>query len=286
MSVAENPMSATPPPLPPATAMPSPPRSVPARSVRVRALALWLPVLAVACAALLASYLAGTLGVSPAAAAAMAAALGVVLVALPLAHLVRRVTVQLQPASQSRQKGRGEPDASFLDRATRELARARRYGSGAALLLVDVDRGGRLDDTEVGGPVDAALALLLRQTEPTLRGADLVARFSASQLAVLLSPADATGALDVAERIRERAEQLELPTARAALTAPPRRVTVSIGVAVLRPIPADLASMIEDATEALTAARQAGGNCVRAAPAGAGRLRLPGPRDDRRAQRK
>lgn len=268
--------------------MPLTPAPAPARGVRVGAVALWLPLLAVVCAALLANYLAGSLGVSPAAAAALASAFGVVLVTLPLAHLVRRVEAPpAQPlAKNSRGPGCAEPDAGFLDRATRELARARRYGSGAALLLVDVDRTGRLDDAEPGGAVDVALDLLLRQIEPTLRAADLVARFSASQLAVLLSPADATGALDVAERIRERAEQLELPPARAAVAAPPRRVTVSVGVAVLRPIPADLASTIEDATEALTAARQAGGNCVRATPPGAGRLRLPGPRDDRRAQRK
>lgn len=288
------------PPLHPPIATPTPPSRTPlaptqlARGVPVRTVALWLPLLAVACAALLASYLAGYLGATPAAAAALAAAFGVVLVALPLAHLVRRmIALPAQaPALPAGRHGFAEPDGAFLDRASRELARARRYGSGAALLLVDVDRGGRLADPEVGGTVEAALASLLRQTEPSLRSADLVTRFSGSQLAVLLSPADATGALDVAERIRERAEQLNVPpggraSASSAVAAPLHpHVTVSIGVAVMRPTPIDLASMIDEATEALAAARQAGGNCVRTAAPGHGRLHLPGSRDDRRAQRK
>jgi hypothetical protein len=44
----------------------------------------------------------------------------------------------------------------------------------------------------------------------TLRGADALARFGHAQLAVFLAQADPLGALDVAERIRERIEQLEI----------------------------------------------------------------------------
>ena len=89
----------------------------------------------------------------------------------------------------------------------------------------------------------------------------MLTRFSASQMAVFLAPADATGALDVAERIRERAEQMEVPFQPLQL-----RLTVSVGVAHLRPAHLNLQSLMDDADDALAAARQAGGNCVRAAP--------------------
>ncbi len=277
---------AKPPRAEPTPAEPLSERALPA--VSVRALTLWLPLLTVALAATVAWLLAGPVGASPASAAALAAALGVALAAWPLAHLVRHVTMPpaLPLAAPPRHDARAEPPTGFMDRATRELARAHRYGSGAALLLVDVDRAGRLDDAEVRCAVQAALDILMQQTAPTLRSADLLARFSGSQLAVLLTPADATGALDVAERIREHAEQIELPSPAVTARLARVRVTVSIGVAILRAPPADMASLIDDAGAALAAARQAGGNCVRTTPAGAARLRLSGRRDDRRTQPK
>ena len=93
-----------------------------------------------------------------------------------------------------------------------------------------------------------------------------------AQLAVWLAQADALGALDVAERIRERTEALQIGFRQKAL-----RVTVSVGVAALRPTHANLTALIEDAEAAVQAARQTGGNCVRAAPIDPQRLRRIGP---------
>jgi diguanylate cyclase len=55
------------------------------------------------------------------------------------------------------------------------------------------------------------------------------------------------------------------------------RVTVSVGVAQLRPAHLNLQALIDDAQDAVVAARQAGGNCVRAAPVEVGRFRASGP---------
>ncbi|MFN5166015.1 MAG: GGDEF domain-containing protein, partial [Pseudomonadota bacterium] len=108
---------------------------------------------------------------------------------------------------------------------------------------------------------DAVLQQVVHDTAPTLRGADALALFAEGQLAVFLAHADATGALDVAERIRERTELLDT-------SADGRRLrsTVSVGVAHLRPAHLHLQALIDDALEAVVAARTAGGNCVRAAP--------------------
>jgi diguanylate cyclase (GGDEF)-like protein len=216
-------------------------------------------------------------------AAAAAGALGVAAAALPLGWLVLRLARDAEPAA-----GRGSvatpvaglPRPLFLELAEREWARARRYGTGAALLLVDVDRYARLCDARGPGAGDAVLTELLRQTAPTLRTADVLTRFSETQMAIFLAHADATGALDVAERIRERAEQMEVPW-------PPQRlrVTVSVGVAHLRPAHLNLQALIDDAEEAVLFARAANGNCVRAAPVENARSRSPGGwRDERRAK--
>ncbi|MBL8339898.1 MAG: GGDEF domain-containing protein [Rubrivivax sp.] len=170
----------------------------------------------------------------------------------------------------------------FMDMVAREWSRARRYGTGAALLLVEVDRYPRLTEALGETAGEKVLAEVLAGTAPTLRGADALARYEAGRFTVFLAHADATGALDVAERIRERAEQMEVPV-------PPRRVrfTVSVGVAHLRPAHLYLQALLDDVVDALAAARGAGGNCVRAAPLDAGLRPTPGAaRDGSRADKK
>ena len=211
-------------------------------------------------------------------AAPVGALLGVVAAVLPAALALQRLGTR--QADTSLVSGTlhtplGAARPLFLELAGREWARARRYGSGAALLLVDVDRFARLTESRGSETADAVLAELLRQTAPTLRGADLLTRFSDAQMAVFLAHADATGALDVAERIRERAEQIEVVLPQVTLPKP-LRMTVSVGVAQLRPAHLNLQSLIDDAQDAVLAARQAGGNCVRAAPVDLGRLKPTG----------
>lgn len=161
--------------------------------------------------------------------------------------------------------------ALFFQLAEREWSRARRYNTGAALLLVDIDRYLRLCEARGVDAGAAVLAELSRHAAANLRGADVLTRLADGQMAVFLAQADATGALDVAERIRERAERLGLSWA-----GQPLRITVSVGVAHLRPVHPHLQSLIEDARDALAVARQAGGNCIRAASQEPGRVRRAG----------
>lgn len=243
------------------------------------------------CAALLAAgtavVLEAGLGARAPWAALWGAVLGVAAAALPMAALALKLGQPGQPSAELPTEmavagvGAVTPRALFLEWAEREWARSRRYGTGAALLLVDVDRFLRLCDSRGGAAADAVLADLLRNTAATLRGADVLTRYADGQMAIFLAHADATGALDVAERIRQRAERLD-----ASVGEQPLRITVSVGVAHLRPAHPNLISLIDDAQEALAVARQAGGNCVRAAPVEARLKRLPGPgRDDRRKPR-
>ena len=223
-------------------------------------------------------------------AAALGASVGVLAAGLPLAWLVSKLARDAEAAGVDHAGRSGAapqafiPRALFMDLAEREWARARRYGTGAAMLLVDVDRYARLCEARGQAAGDAVLNELLRQTAPTLRTADVLTRFSESQMAVFLAHADATGALDVAERIRERAEQIEVPWPSTALKQR-LRVTASVGVAHLRPAHLNLQALVDDAEDAVQASRLANGNCVRAAPIESAGLRHPaGWRDERRAK--
>lgn len=237
-------------------------------------LAVGLGVLLALSAALLAWALASMVG--GAAGAALAAGLAVAAAALPLSALLVKLVREVR--RQREQLARGAGDGStghrghFLALAEREWARVRRYGGEPALLIVDVDRFQRLCESRGPEAGDAVLHALARDFGPTLRGADAHARFGGGQLAVWLAQADPMGALDVADRIRERAEALEVPWQQAVL-----KVTVSVGVTALRPAHQNLTALIADAESAVQAARQAGGNCVRAAPVDGQRGRRIGP---------
>ncbi len=149
----------------------------------------------------------------------------------------------------------------FMDVAEREWARCRRYGDDVAVLLIDADHCKSISGEYGYQAGEAVLVDIARVTSQALRQADLVARFGNEQLIVLLPHTDPLGALDVAERIRERVAGKPLRWDHEELQS-----TVSIGVASVGPDHASLDVVVHEADEALQAARLAGRNCVRAAP--------------------
>lgn len=250
-----------------------------ARRVRLWVVAAVSGAIVIAAAATLAWALNLLLAGTGLAAAPIAAAVAVTIVSVPMALLVARLLRELA-ANRERLARLDTIDlvtgasnrAPFIALAEREWARVRRYGGEPALVVVDVDRFARLNEQRGAGVGDEILRALVREVAPTLRGADVLARFGGSQLAVWLAQVDAIGVLDVADRIRERTENLDLEWQGQKL-----RVTASVGVAVLRPTHLNLSSLIADAEAAVQAARQAGGNCVRAAPVDPARTQRIGP---------
>lgn len=149
----------------------------------------------------------------------------------------------------------------FVAAADREWSRIRRHGEDAALLMVDVDHFQRLNDEHGNACGDAMLVEITRLASTTLRPYDLLARFGGGVLVVYLPHTDPLGALDVAERIRERVAGMALNWQGQRVKA-----TVSVGVAGIGTGHAALDAVIADAGAALREAKGAGRNCVRAAP--------------------
>ena len=149
----------------------------------------------------------------------------------------------------------------FLAAADREWSRIRRHGEDAALLMIDADQLQSINQAHGQECGDAMLVHLTRLVGGTLREYDLMARFNAGVLVVYLPHTDPIGAIDVAERIRDRIASFRLNWPSGTVT-----VTVSVGVAAVGADHATLDTVIGDAGAALREAKLAGRNCVRAAP--------------------
>jgi diguanylate cyclase (GGDEF)-like protein len=149
----------------------------------------------------------------------------------------------------------------FLRLAERDWARCRRYGDDGAMLLIDADYLRRINDTMGQRCGDAVLLEVTRRVSATLRQSDVLARFGGAVLAVFLPHTDPLGALDAAERIRQQVASTPFRWDKAHLV-----VTVSVGVAHVHAGQMALEGLIQEAETALRAAKDAGRNCVRAAP--------------------
>jgi diguanylate cyclase (GGDEF)-like protein len=149
----------------------------------------------------------------------------------------------------------------FLVLADREWSRCRRYDMAAALLMIDVDLFKRVNDEHGHLAGDLMLREIARAAGDTLRQADLIGRYGGEEFLVFLPHADILGAIDAAERIRARVAELSLEWRGQAV-----RATVSVGVAALDLAHESLGALIQDADQALYAAKDAGRNCVRTVP--------------------
>jgi diguanylate cyclase len=146
----------------------------------------------------------------------------------------------------------------FLVLADREWARCRRYDMGAAMVMLDVDHFKRVNDLNGHLAGDLMLREIARAAGETLRHADILGRFGGEEFIVFLPHTDTLGALDVAERIRERVAGIKLEWRGQQIAT-----TVSLGVATLGISHDTVGALIADADRALYTAKDAGRNCVR-----------------------
>ncbi|HYA37340.1 MAG TPA: GGDEF domain-containing protein [Candidatus Methylomirabilis sp.] len=144
-----------------------------------------------------------------------------------------------------------------------EIARASRYRTPLSVLLMDVDRFKRINDTH-GHPIgDIVLKGLARVIVNTAQVTDIVARYGGEEIIVLAPNTPRKTAQNLAERLRVKIEtaSFAIPDQAGKRTAA-LRVTVSIGVACYGPDIRDPRALIRRADEALYEAKGAGRNRV------------------------
>lgn len=91
--------------------------------------------------------------------------------------------------------------AVFLDRVDRALAHLERHSSALAVVLLELNDFGAVNDTLGRATGDDLLRAIARRLERAVRATDTVARVGADQFGVLCVDSDARGATEIAERL-------------------------------------------------------------------------------------
>ncbi|HYN85560.1 MAG TPA: sensor domain-containing diguanylate cyclase [Pyrinomonadaceae bacterium] len=151
---------------------------------------------------------------------------------------------------------------SFEMQLVRDLHMATRMRQPLSLIMLDVDHFKGVNDTHGHAAGDVALRMLADAFRQELRGEDTAARYGGEEFAVILPQASYEGAMAVAERLRSRIEDIDVPNV--------RRITASFGVATF-PTHGDSRDLLVNAADrALYRAKGDGRNCVRGAADEAG----------------
>ncbi len=141
----------------------------------------------------------------------------------------------------------------FELRIGEELERARRYGTGMAVIIADIDQFKSLND-EFGHLLgDEVLRQVSSLFHQQLRKTDVVCRYGGEEFAILLSQVNAQQALAIAEKLRCHVEAWQFPGV-------PRTVTISAGVAACPDHGSSRDELVRAADNALYAAKQLGRN--------------------------
>ena len=149
----------------------------------------------------------------------------------------------------------------FELRISEEIERARRFQTGMAVIMVDIDHFKRLND-EFGHLLgDEVLRQVSSIFHQQLRKIDVVCRYGGEEFSILLSQTNLQHAVSVAEKLRRMVETWQFPGV-------PRPVTISAGAATYPDHGTTRDDLVKAADAGLYAAKQAGRNRVFLAPVG------------------
>ena len=143
----------------------------------------------------------------------------------------------------------------FELRIIEEIERARRYGTGMAVIMADIDQFKKLND-EFGHLLgDEVLRQVSSLFHQQLRKIDVVCRYGGEEFAILLTQTNTQQAVIIAEKLRRLVEGYQFPGV-------PRTVTISAGVAAFPDHGKSRDDLIRAADNGLYAAKQAGRNRI------------------------
>jgi diguanylate cyclase (GGDEF)-like protein len=152
----------------------------------------------------------------------------------------------------------------FQEVVDTEVGRSKRFDQSLGLVMLDLDDFKEINDTYGHQQGDVVLREVARVLRDASREVDEPARYGGEELAVALPQTDLDGAYNLAERVREGVEALEIPRldGRGAL-----KVTASFGVAALPDCAMGKDELIAAADAALYDAKRGGKNRTERAPA-------------------
>ncbi|MGB2606607.1 MAG: sensor domain-containing diguanylate cyclase [Candidatus Sulfotelmatobacter sp.] len=143
----------------------------------------------------------------------------------------------------------------FELRILEEIDRARRYGTGMAVIMADIDQFKRLND-EFGHVLgDEVLRQVSSLFHQQVRKIDVVCRYGGEEFGILLTQTTAAHAMNIAEKLRKMVAGWQFPGV-------PRTVTISAGTAAFPEHGTTRDELVKAADAALYVAKQAGRNRV------------------------
>jgi diguanylate cyclase (GGDEF)-like protein len=149
---------------------------------------------------------------------------------------------------------------AFRERIDLEIERAERYPERFGILILDLDRFKKYNDTYGHLAGNDALQRVARAIREAVRTVDFPARYGGEEFAVILPQLDASALAAIAERIRATIEAMPAPAGGA-------QVTVSIGAAMYPDDSKVSDALFRAADERLYAAKEGGRNRVTTMPA-------------------
>jgi diguanylate cyclase (GGDEF)-like protein len=152
---------------------------------------------------------------------------------------------------------------AFRETIDREASRAKRFGHELSLIILDVDNFKSVNDTYGHLQGDEVLRLIGQMLLEEARAIDEPARYGGEEFVVALPETGTEGAVELADRIRERLEGEEIPLLDGSGML---KVTASFGTATLPLSAATVRQLFAAADDALYEAKRTGKNRVVTAP--------------------
>jgi diguanylate cyclase (GGDEF)-like protein len=144
---------------------------------------------------------------------------------------------------------------AFRERIDLEIERASRYPERFGVLILDLDRFKKYNDTYGHLAGNEALQRVAHVIREAVRTVDFPARYGGEEFAVIVPQIDGAALAAIAERIRESVEAMPAPAGGAMLT-------VSVGAAIYPDDGAAADALFRAADERLYAAKAGGRNRV------------------------
>ena len=142
----------------------------------------------------------------------------------------------------------------FMVKLQEEIHRAERYGKRLTVIMADLDRFKKINDTYGHDAGDRALKTISKFLQKNIRDVDAIARYGGEEFVMLIPDADKEAAYCLAQRLRAELAKVKLED------LPP--ITISLGIATYPSDSTDIEELIKKADAAMYEAKQKGRNRV------------------------
>ena len=146
---------------------------------------------------------------------------------------------------------------TFTEKSTTLVELGQRYNNSVAVALFDIDHFKQINDTFGHAAGDEALRVFAAVLQVQARCVDVVGRLGGEEFGILMPETDLTGAIHIAERLRQ-----EIETARITAAGEQFNMTTSVGVTTLHQADTGLQTLLARADRFLYKAKAMGRNQV------------------------